>query len=746
MNATRKSLLRWPQGQAGALVLLLALLTNPRLDAAESASSAGPRALPEGTFPDDERLKPLKDLDGYFPLKIYQQPAVWFQRATKVRRQIQVAQGLWPMPDKTPLNAVIYGKLDRGDYTVEKAYFESYPGFFVTGSLYRPKGKSGKVPAVLSPHGHWRHGRFYDQGSGGVRDQIEIGAERFEEGGRSMLQSRCVQLARMGCVVFLYDMLGYADSVQIPQSIAHGFKEQRSEMNTVENWGLFSPQAETHLQSVMGLQTWNSIRALDFLESLPDVDAARIGVTGASGGGTQTLMVCALDPRPAAAFPAVMVSTAMQGGCTCENASLLRIDAGNVEFAALFAPKPLGMTAADDWTKEMPTKGFPELKSLYAMLGSVDNVMLKPLLQFEHNYNYVSRAAMYRWFNRYLKLDLPAPILEQDYHRLTEDEASVWDDTHPKPPGGPEFERKLLRYIADANEQKLNASCKTLDQYRDLVGGALEVIFGRTLDDAGQVELRKSVAADRGSYVQTCGLLHNVTYNEELPVVLLQPKQPTGKAVIWVDAKGKSALFEGDQPLADVRKLLDGGVAVIGVDLLFQGEFLTNGVPVTKIRVVKNDRDFVGYTDGYNRPVFAQRVNDLLTLIKYAKENGIGQTRLALAGLDGGGPWVSAAVALSKGGVAAAFIDTGGFRFGKVLDVRSPDLLPGGAKYGDLPAILALCAPVKLAVSGEGESVSSVVRRRYEQANAGANVKSVAGAGREVHAAAIQFLLAATKE
>src|ERR1051325_10058597 len=129
----------------------------------------------------------------------------------------------------------------------------------------------------------------------------------------------------------------------------------------------------------MGLQTWNSIRALDFVTSLPDVDASRIAVTGASGGGTQTFILCAIDPRPALAFPAVMVSTAMQGGCTCENASDLRIDTGNVEIAALFAPKPLGMTAANDWTKEMPTKGFPELKKHYQNLGVPDNVMLKAL-------------------------------------------------------------------------------------------------------------------------------------------------------------------------------------------------------------------------------------------------------------------------------------------------------------------------------------------------------------------------------
>lgn len=112
----------------------------------------------------------------------------------------------------------------------------------------------------------------------------------------------------------------------------------------------------------MGLQTWNSIRAVDFLSELPDVDPKKIGVTGASGGGTQTFMLACVDRRPKAFFPAVMVSTAMQGGCTCENASYLRINTGNIEFAAMAAPRAVGMSAADDWTKELETKGLPQLK------------------------------------------------------------------------------------------------------------------------------------------------------------------------------------------------------------------------------------------------------------------------------------------------------------------------------------------------------------------------------------------------
>src|SRR5262249_53578254 len=158
------------------------------------------------------------------------------------------------------------------------------------------------------------------------------------------LQARCVQLARMGCVVFFYDMVGYADS----RPIGH-------------RAGFTDAEAELRLQSFMGLQTFNSIRALDFLLSLPEVDPKRIGVTGASGGGTQTFILGAIDDRPAAAFPAVMVSTAMQGGCICENCSYLRQDCGNIDLAALFAPRPLAMSGAKDWTIDIETKGLPAL-------------------------------------------------------------------------------------------------------------------------------------------------------------------------------------------------------------------------------------------------------------------------------------------------------------------------------------------------------------------------------------------------
>src|SRR5690242_6626377 len=223
-----------------------------------------PRVLPAGTLPDDARLAPPKNLDGYFPFAVPKSKADWDKRAEYVRRQILVSQGLWPIPTKTPLNAVIHGKMDFPEYTVEKVYFESAPGFFVTGNLYRPTNVQGKVPGVLFAHGHWQNARLSEETEANLRKEIATGQERFERGGRSRFQSMCVQLARMGCVVWQWDMLSDSDSVQFSRAVVHTFKTQRPEMNTTEDWGLYSPQAEAHLQSIMGLQTWNAVRSLYF--------------------------------------------------------------------------------------------------------------------------------------------------------------------------------------------------------------------------------------------------------------------------------------------------------------------------------------------------------------------------------------------------------------------------------------------------------------------------------------------------
>ncbi len=680
------------------------------------------RALPEGQLPNDARLGPLKDLNGYFPFQPLASKAAWEQRAEAVRRQILVACGLWPMPEARPIEAVVHGKVEREGYSVERVYFESAPGLYVTGSLYRPTHAEGRRPTILCPHGHWANGRFFDHGAETVQKEIESGAEKFPVSGRYPLQARCVQLVRMGCIVFHYDMLGYADSAPFTQFVTHGMREQREALKDPNKWGLFSAQADLRLLNAMGLQTFNSIRVLDWITTRDDVDPQRLGVTGASGGGTQTFILAAVDARPAAAFPAVMVSTAMQGGCTCENAPYLRVETGNIEFAAMCAPRPLGMSAANDWTVDLETKGLPEIKQLYDMLGVPERVTGK-YFPFGHNYNYVSRAMMYEFFNQHLKLGADSSLVEQDFVPLTKDELTVWTAEHPKPACDEQAELAMLRAWDQAAQRQLAtlvpADSRGWPEYRRVVGGAFDVMVGRPLPAAGETDFEPLKEEKLDGFHRMIGLLRHKPRGEELPTAFLLPQDWKGMTVYWLDPAGKSCLFQADGSLQPhIAELVRAGVAVGSADLLHCGEFQAGGGPLLETRRVENPRQIAAYTLGYNHSLFAQRAHDVLSLVSFARHHEWKPKKVCVVGVGEAALWAAAAgvpagAALDK----LAFVGTG-FRFASVTEIRDPQMWPGAVKYGDVPGLLAANAPRPLWIAGEGTEPPTTVASCYRAAGA----------------------------
>jgi len=310
------------------------------------------------------RQAPLGSQKPPDPPPKYSSALDWQKRAAYLREHVLASAGLLPLPERAALRPVMSGEVKHDDYSVSKVYFESLPGFFVTGNLYRPTGE-GPFPAILSPHGHWAYGRL-------------------ENTSLVSAPGRSINLARQGFVVFTYDMIGYNDSRQLP----HTFGGARESL-----WGL----------SLAGLQLWNSIRSLDYLESLPFVRRGAIGATGESGGGTQTFLLAAVDDRVAVAAPVNMISLHMQGGCLCENPPGLRLDTTNVEIAAAIAPRPLLMVSATgDWTTNTLEAEFPAVRSLYALVGAADRVHAVRV-QAEHNFNKESREAMYAWMGRWLQ-------------------------------------------------------------------------------------------------------------------------------------------------------------------------------------------------------------------------------------------------------------------------------------------------------------------------------------------------------
>lgn len=710
------------------------------------ADGADRRIFDPGQQPDDVRLQEPKDLNGYFPFEVPATKAEWQQRQAELRQRVLVATGLWPMPERTPLNAVIHGKVLRDGFTVEKVYFESLPGHFVTGLLFRPEGTAdAKRPAVLSPHGHG--GRQQDYGEDKMDALIASGAEIHRESGRFPKLVRCAQLARMGCVTFIFDMMGYVDSQQVSYQLAHRYADRRPQFETSEGWGFFSAQAESRLHSIMGLQTWNGVRALDFLASLPDVDATRMAVTGGSGGGTQTILLGAIDDRHIAGFPNGMVSTSMQGGCTCENCSLLRIGTGNVELAALFAPRPQGMTAANDWTKAMMVKGYPQLQQLYSMLGVPDDVYCEEMLHFPHNYNTVTRGIMYSWMNKHLGLGVQEPIKEADWKPFTEQEYTVWNDKHPAPAGGDDYERRLLKQLDNRDRNALfghsPGGSTDVQNYLSTVRTAWETIIGRKMPRSEDVQRKKVWKETRAGYLEFGDVLTLTTKDEQLPVVSVYPKSVdwNQKVVLWIDGQGKAGMFPDGKVHSDLQRLLDAGYAVVGVDLFGQGEFTTNGDVLTRNPTVKNKREFAGYTYCYNDTVFARRVHDVLTLTAWVNGDQHSPRALHAVGVHGGGIVLAAARAVAGAEFNTVAIDTAGFRFADLNDWKHTNFLPGAVKYGDVPTLLSLSAPNKLWVGGE-EEIPQIVNAAYESANVSPTETVNSSAGRlDVTTAAVDWIL-----
>ncbi len=699
------------------------------------ALADAPRLLPTGQLPNDVRLAPLRTLEGYFPFAPVDSLQQWKTRAEKLRRQVLLSAGLWPLPTKAALNAVIHGKVERDDYTVEKVFFESLPGHYVTGSLYRPKSipADRKLPCVLCPHGHWPNGRFFEQNKKDLRLELATGAERWEHAARFPLQARCVQLARMGCLVFHYDMLGYADSVQFTP---HTLTIPIEQLGQIKPDQFFTVDADSRLQTTFGLQTWNSVRSVDFVLSLPEVDPARIAVTGASGGGTQAMILSAIDERVAAAFPCVMISTAMQGGCTCENGHYLRIGMGNIEIAALTAPRPLGMTAADDWTKELKAKGYPDLKHVYEIFGQPDRLTATFNVHFGHNYNHVSRCTMYGFMSRHFGLGFDEPVLERDFAPLSIPEMSVWNDEHPRPAGdavGPSHERAVRMWMtADADAQlakTISTERVDLDRLRSTVGEAWRTMIGRDLPVSTDIGFKLIDKADKGAYQQMTGLVRNLSAGEELPALTFYPHSWNGEVVLWISPEGKSSLFDAaGQLISPVQRLLDAQSAVVTADLFGQGEFTAEGKPATENRLLTMfdpklaEGAYAPFTYGYNPPLFSQRVHDLLTLVSFIRNHDRAPRRVFVVGLAGAGPWVAAARAIAGCAIDRAAVETAGFHFANLVTQRDIQFLPGALKYGDLPVLLALSSPQPLWLSGENADRAALIRAAYRTAGAEGNL------------------------
>ena len=577
----------------------------------------------------------------HFEMPVFDSREVWLERAAFLRKQILASAGLLPLPEKTPLNAEVFGKLEREGYSVEKVLIETLPGFYLGGNLYRPLGRRGPFPGVVSPHGHWQYGRLENS------EQVSV-------------PGRCISLARQGFVVFCYDMIGYNDTNQVP----HHWGGQREAL-----WSI----------GPMGIQLWDSIRAVDFLSSLPDVDASRIACTGASGGGTQTFMLMAVDERIKVAAPVNMISASMQGG-VCENAPNLRAghrDFSNMVVAALMAPRPLLLVSASgDWTKNTPAEEFPAIRSIYKLLGAEQNVE-SIQVNAPHNYNKQSREAVYKFFNARL-LDRTDPVPERSF-RVEQLGDLLALHRRDRPANAvASLDQLVDNWVRDASR-----STESL-RPRDAAGLAaareaflerltFSLLAFRPKSDA--VLSRKTGTAPQGETL----VIGRDGKLDRVPAVWLHSPKPGSNAAptLVVHPQGVAWILNSAQSKSGlVRTILNHGGPVVGIDTFQTGAARVTRDPSRRV------------STNFNQTDDANRVQDILTALEYVRRRSKAPV-VNLVGLEMAGVWSYFARAMAGAGVNLA-ADVAHFAAETDAEYMINFFIPGLRKAGDFRAAAVL--------------------------------------------------------
>ena len=678
-------------GLLSALALACLIMVAPGAPIMPVSADTNPPSRLPAT--DRRAVDPPHNLDTARTFPPISTLAEWEARRSAIREQILVSCGLSPLPPKTPLRARVFGKVVRDGYTIEKVYFQTYPGFYLAGNLYRPLGSSAAAhPGVLITHGHWEVGRMADTPDGSI-------------------PARAITFARQGYVAFTYDMVGYNDTRQV---------EHRVWANDRRHW-LWGV-------SELGLQTWNSIRALDFMLSLADVDKSRVAITGESGGGTQTMLLGAIDDRLAAVGPCVMVSHSMQGGCLCENAPGLRVDYSNMEIAACAAPKPQIMVgAAGDWTRTMMTIEGPGVASVYQLYGkpgSLDYV----IFPFNHNINQTSREAVYAFFGKtLLHATDPAKLKEPPYKMEPVADLRVFPDNTPLPSDAktPQMLTDSLILLGQTEVQRRKPhDRRSLTLFQKTFLPVWQHTLAVETPDAAHLITEETPPRTGMGYTQHAFHLGRVGHGDNIPAILFVPtaseksdsengsaSKTSGQkldAVVLVNPNGMEAFLDAKAAFHDdgsrtpgalVKSLLAQGQAVLVLD-----SFLT-GRRASAQALAARQRPFGEFFDTYNRTNLQERVQDILTSIAYLRSRP-GVRRVAVAGQGQAGLW--ALLAAPAADAVAADCDR--------IDLTTDDALltedlyaPGLRRLGDFQTAAVLAAPHPLLLYNTGDKFPAVM-------------------------------------
>ena len=580
-----------------------------------------------GFPPDDARLNVRRHTNSVFPITTFSSRDEVERRRVELQFNLRMAAGLYPWPEKTPLNPKYEDVGEYDGYSVKKVMFESCPGLWSTGNLYLPRPMPEKAPAILNVIGHWTDQRLTRMDTADYPQQI-------------------ANFARMGFICLVTDMIGMVDSRQL----SHEYGRDEKEL-----W----------LSNGLGVQLWNNIRALDLLCSMPEVDADNIGMTGASGGGSQTLFLSLLDERIKAAAPINMISLHMQGGCQCENAEGLRRHTDNTEMCAMIAPRALFLAGSTgDWTKYLETAELPAVLEAYRQYGA-ENMVEHFYQDAPHQYNDKTRHRVYSFFARHLMGCDPhwveQPIEVEDLQALT------WFRGNGRAPG---FESDG-EYFAYRKAERTAAIAALSDEDKRKM---LAWVTG-----IGETAYKKIAISSDEDNADGIRIERSVLYGgngEKLPFVKLTPANADGGRIcLALSADGKDGLDR-----AEIRAMLDDGVTVVSGDLFLTGE--SGGC----VRNIEGSDTENRYFTTFNYTTDALRAQDAAMLIRAAADLGGELTVWA----DGCAARAAACALALCGVVTAASLESAALALEGDAAYYREFFLPGICAAGGLPGCLAL--------------------------------------------------------
>jgi dienelactone hydrolase len=595
----------------------------------------------------------------------------WEARRGALRSAMFAAMG--PFPDQPcPLEPKELGVLKRDGYRIEKLIFQSRPDVWVTASAYVPEGAKGKAPAVLVVHGHW---------AGARRDPV--------------VQARCLGLVKLGFFVLAVDAFGAGERFTRPAlGTYHG--------------ALYGSTLWPVGQTLLGMQVYDNRRAVDYLLTRPEVDGERLGITGASGGGNQTMYAGALDERFRAVVPVCSVGTYQAylraACCVCEvlPGALRFCEEGDV--LALVAPRALLVINA---TKDAFQFSVGEAEKSVARarpifrLYNVEKQLQHATFESPHAYNQAMRETMYGWMTRWLKEEgdgQPIPEPKHDVEK-PEDLACFPDENRPKgflfPPSF--AAREAAGLLAKFRERKP-------DHAEDWVSTAVHMRSVLRKQVFGDFPTPPRSSAQLGAAATADGVLTTplvLQCEPELPLhaVLKQKTATEGKtpACVLLHLDGKAKALE--HPLA--AGLVQKGWLVLAPDLRATGEMKPPGDGVHDA----TDHNSTEHALWVGRPLLGQWVFDVLVLLDWlGLQAGLDRRRFAVAGLGQAGVVALCAAGLfdDRVSVAAAvdaplsYVTEEAYGPGTRMGLLAPGIL----RVGDIPQLAALSAPRRLILAG----------------------------------------------